>query len=376
MAPLLLAASARAAGGLVALDVSRCCNIPDAVVLRVVAANAGALRELRVCHGDTRAGLSLSVVGALLRAAPRLRALHADLDCDAAEAHLALRNEDVFGPLRVRQLRVRDAPTPDAAGATLSRDVAAHASLRALCLQGAHGWLAAPGWLTVPGALDALVDAALAVRLHTFSLLDSDVPLVTVAGPALARLLDGGTLTTLTLSGFRTLAEEADTDAATAPLRDALRASSALTSLTLRNTPFSLRTLLGGLIGHPSLRTLRVLLRGCAAYWQVDAALTAIVAANAPALTALDVSSSRMGDARLAALLAALARNTHLRALDVSGNALTAAFARDTLLPAARAARSLRELNAADDNVDWPAAREAEALVAARAAADDAQAGA
>jgi hypothetical protein len=370
MAPLLLAASARAAGGLVALDVSRCCNVPDAVLLRVVAANGGALRELRVCQDDdsdsARPGLPLWAVRDLLRAAPGLRVMHADLDCDGAQAHLALRNEDVFGPLRVRQLRVRDTddrPFGHDSGATLCRDVAAHASLRALCLHGVHRWL------HYPGALNALVDAALALRLPALSLLDCDLPPAQTLAPPLARALDGGALTTLTLSNASPLVIEAGNIlTATETMRDALRRCSTLTSLSLSRTTF-MPQLLQGLAGHASLRTLHARL------WRYgDSFLAAILAADAPALTALDVSSSRLGDAALSQLFRALRRSTHLRALDVSDNALSERCARDALLPSVRANGSLRQLVAAHDGADWPAAREAEALVAARAAEEEAQA--
>jgi hypothetical protein len=70
----------------------------------------------------------------------------------------------------------------------------------------------------------------------------------------------------------------------------------------------------------------------------------------------------------MAPLCAALRRNTHLRALNCNGNILTEAFAADVLLPAVRVNRSLRALTT---ERHWPAEREAEEVVARRAAAGD-----
>jgi hypothetical protein len=95
------------------------------------------------------------------------------------------------------------------------------------------------------------------------------------------------------------------------------------------------------------------------------AALGALVAANAPALTVLDVSSSNLDDAGLRPLFEALPANTHLRTLNVSYNNTSAAFARDVLLPAVRANTSLTKLLALYDD-EHPGEVEATALVAAR----------
>jgi hypothetical protein len=112
--------------------------------------------------------------------------------------------------------------------------------------------------------------------------------------------------------------------------------------------------LLGALTGHSSLRTLkfsgnRVDATQAAA---AGAALGALVAANAPALTKLDVSWSSLGDVSLRPLFEALPANTHLRELDVSHHLLSAAFVRD-MLPAARA----RQHTPADADCDVAARR-------------------
>ncbi len=80
------------------------------------------------------------------------------------------------------------------------------------------------------------------------------------------------------------------------------------------------------------------------------AALGALVAANAPALTELDVSWCHLGDDGLRPLFEALPQNTHLRMLKCEGNGSSREFGRDVALPAVRANASLRQLE-----LDWGA---------------------
>jgi hypothetical protein len=96
-----------------------------------------------------------------------------------------------------------------------------------------------------------------------------------------------------------------------------------------------------------------------------DAALGALVAANAPALTELDVSWNGLSDAALRPLFEALPFNTHLRTLSVVYNGTSDAFARDVLLPAVRANTSLRKLRALEYE-RFGGLTEAVVLVAAR----------
>ena len=95
------------------------------------------------------------------------------------------------------------------------------------------------------------------------------------------------------------------------------------------------------------------------------AAVGALVAANAPALTELDLSIVLCSLA-LGALVTALPRNTHLRTLDLSGNRLREPFVTEQLLPAVRANTSLRRLKMDDDDSAPPAAQEAMQLVEMR----------
>jgi hypothetical protein len=83
------------------------------------------------------------------------------------------------------------------------------------------------------------------------------------------------------------------------------------------------------------------------------------------------VSWSRFGDVGLRPLFDALPANTHLRTLNVAGNDMSEAFARDVLLPAVRANGCLCKLVAHDPRYEQEIAfmDEAQTLVAARGAA-------
>jgi hypothetical protein len=79
-------------------------------------------------------------------------------------------------------------------------------------------------------------------------------------------------------------------------------------------------------VAHPSLRILNFNGLWIDRYDDVEthdvagAALGALVAANAPALTQLDVSESNLWDEGLRPLMRALRTNTHLRKLDICDN--------------------------------------------------------
>ncbi len=145
--------------------------------------------------------------------------------------------------------------------------------------------------------------------------------------------------------------------------------------------------LLRALTGHASLRELKLGTEHQtyeAGYAAAGAALGALVAANAPALQMLWLPYCSLEDEGAGPLVDALPHNTHLRTLLLTGNNLTPEFGHGRLLPAVRANTSLRQLSACnneeqyDDSdsfeIEWQRmneryALEAEALVAARAAA-------
>jgi hypothetical protein len=367
---LLRCAAARAGGSLHSLQVGKG-HVMHAALLDVLTVNAGALQELCTYEeSPDGVGFTPEEVEALLRAAPLLRIFATDLDCGDAQpgtrvedtevqaARPALRNEAPFGPLRVRHLSANLYDVDEAGVVAFAADVAAHASLEALYLTAAS--------LNTSAALDAVVDAALARRVHTVAL--HYCPLSPASAPALARLLGGDALTTLECSH----ANLVDAPAARV-LASALRANSTLTSLTLDRAGVwrdaaAGAELLGALTGHASVRVLNLHRNDVNVARQAvaGAALGALVAANAPALTELNMSWCDLGDDGLRALFEALPHNTYLRKLNCSYNFMGDAFARDVLLPAVRANTSLRMLVI---EPNFENAAEAEAVVNSRAAA-------
>lgn len=99
----------------------------------------------------------------------------------------------------------------------------------------------------------------------------------------------------------------------------------------------------------------------------VGAALSALVAANAPALRFLRVESNgELGDTSMSPLFGALRVNTHLLTLNCVFNPFSAACAQNVLLPAVRKNTSLHRLLVLTMT---EGAVEAVALVGARAVA-------
>jgi hypothetical protein len=361
---LLRCAAARAGGGLQALQVDTR-GVTHETLLEVAEANAGALRELHTSVDintvGTRLGFMPAGLEALFGAAPLLRDFSTGLCAHGVhDVGRVLRNEAPFGPLRVRYLTASLHNEGEAAVVACAAAVAAHASLCSLELQFTS--------LDMRAALDAVVDAALTRHLHTVSF--THCGLYPASAPALARLLGSDALTTLQV---RRSDHMLDVPAARV-LAAALRANATLTALTLTTDGVFkdaavAAELLSALTGHASLRMLNLgHNRAFSAYEAAaGAALGALVAANAPALTELDVSWCRLGDDGLRALFEALPANTHLRKLDCHGNAMSDACARDVLLPAVATNTSLRVLITQDAyEWQWSAARDAEVLVARR----------
>jgi hypothetical protein len=356
-AALFRAAAARAGGALQSLDVSGyngCGPLYDAL-LDVVTANAGSLLELRAAGTFLYAyDRTCEKTITLLRAAPRLRLLVADVLCDAGDAARMLSNEGVLQPLRIRELYVSAREADDAALHAFAAALAAHASpLPRLFLKNAQ--------LGAVDVLDALIDAALANRVACVQFNGC-----VLSAPSLARLLSGDALTFLDIGAFPLLL-----DAHAAALWGAaLRTNTVLQQLELVGVGLwddvvAALTLLSALVAHPSLRDLSLDINKVAPEHAACAgtALFALVASNVPALQRLYVSHCGLGDAGLRTLMDALPRNTHLRTLWIDDNGMSEAFARDVLLPAVRANTSLTKLSAGSH----AAAREAEVMVLLRA---------
>jgi hypothetical protein len=370
---LLRGAAGRARGQLCQLNVSRLdIDFTPAVLLAVLAASAGSLRELRVCDASVRGEVAEThnaSLAAILAAAPQLQVLHADIVISTWEdAPGLLRAEAPWAPVRLgRKLQVefehmgvRGGLGRVAPFAAALADAARQPTLSDIRIVLAD--------TRRPEVLDALVDGALSRRLRTL-----DFDCCTPPAPApLARLLVGGALSELTLSD--NLADAPLFDAAGAALvAEALRNTMTLTSLHLLFTHLcgdmeAAGVLLAALVGHPSLRELEFAEDHRFAYpAALGAALAALVAADAPALQELDISCNVLGDDGLAPLVAALPRNRHLRVLNIADNGMSDEFARSQLLPAVRANTGLHQLSCSSDAEEAEhAAEEAMELVRRR----------
>jgi hypothetical protein len=359
---VLLAAAARTGGQLRSLNVAKCPGITQEVLLAVLTANAGALRQLRAWHVDGADLLGFVHVEPLLRAAPQLRVFDTGVACDSmADAQRLLRNEGAFAPLRLRTLRVSFDTRTEAAVLSLAADAAAHASLVGLFLENAP--------LDTPAALDAIVAVALAKRF--IALAFGVCRLSPASAPALARVLGSDALRAL----FTVWNGNALLDAAAAAvLGDALRANCTLDVLMLANTalwgePAAASTLLGAVTAHCSLREVSLSNNRIGdAQDAAGTALGALVAANSPALLILDLRDCGFQEAALGPLVDALAVNTHLRTLWLGTVTASAEFLRERVLPAVHANASLARLVLTVTGEGESAAREAHEIVNSRAA--------
>lgn len=320
---LLRVLAAKARGEMRSLDVSRLAEheggrtaspvLSDAALLHAVTANARSLQRLRVrCVGDWETVL-LGRLRPLLTAVPRLQRLEADVHCTPAESTAVLRNEAPFGALRLRRLWLLPWGDDVQAVLTLADALPAHASLEELVLDRAP--------LRTPAVFDALVHAALSARLTGLRLKDCALSPTSLAG--LTRLLRDGRLAALDVRCGGLMLEEGRVPALCA----ALRSSTTLTSLGLSSASLWRSAAVGvavmdELVGHPTVQSLS-LSENRVDYGSrttAGAALGRLVAADAPALTALDVSGCSLGDHGLGSLVRALPGNTHLRKLDCRAN--------------------------------------------------------
>jgi hypothetical protein len=362
---LLHAAAARARGRLRVLRVGGL--VPHEALCDVAAANAASLHQLQLLD----AVLSCEQLDSLLRAAPQLRLLETGLHCGDSEEELATARARVRGEglppncsLRLPSLFVDSCARHQHAG--LAADITAHGVTRKFGVSASE--------LDTPAAMDVFVDAALACRMTHVEFSECVLPPACV--PAIARLLGGNVVKELIVADYEQT-RLLDAGAA-ALLRDALSANTSLTALTLMGGMLwqdatAAGLLFGALTAHPRLRVLDVSGNDARATRRAaGAALAALLYADAPALRELRCNECALGDAGMAPICAALAHNTHLRVFTCCRNNISAACARDVLLPAVRANASLRTLIAVNDAAAPQAAsiEEAMAHVAARGAAE------
>jgi hypothetical protein len=341
---LLRAAAAKACGALTALDISGCEQLTYDALLAVVTANASALREL-LASGDFLAvegdHMYRGHLEALLRAAPHLQVLDADLHGFLPYVLACLRNEGIFAPLRLRRLTVNAEYEAAVAVIELARGLGGHTSLTRLVLDDAA--------FEDVAAMDAVVDAALAQRLHIVHFRDCNFS--PASAPSLARLLRSSALRELYIDDSQHAEQPLLDEPAAVLLANALRRNTTLEILRIVHAGLwadrgAAAALLSGLVAHPSVRDLALVHEGDSVEGDDDAAtagllLSALLVANAPALTQFSVSKCGLGDAGLAPLLHALQRNTHLTELGCWGNGVSEAFVREQLMPAVRARRGL-----------------------------------
>ena len=355
----LKAAAARAGGALQALDLTgRTCLLHP--VREVVAANAASLRELRtLCSslltvpadelveppsfGDES---YMTILRQMMTALPALQVVEADAWGGCAAARRVLRNEPPFGPLRLRKLSIYlDANTDIPA---LTPDLVAHPSLTKLELVSDLSRDA-----RLPGAaLSSLLDTASTLRLS--GLFCFGCCPTQADAPALASLISRSTFTSLEFAAQGDDAPRMDAmldGPAAALLANAVRASRTLQELTLHNVRLwddveAALVLLDALTGHVSLRKLDCSFNSVdpTAAAIIDAALGALVEANAPAFEELHVTGCGLRVTNLGPMVDALLRNTHLHTLAMEGNGMSDDFAAQRLLPAVRANSSLRRL--------------------------------
>jgi hypothetical protein len=351
----------RSAARLRTLDITGCRDIGGEAFM-IVARGGAFCQELRAC--DTGFVCEAAELEEILRLSPALR--HFSADACLANVPDALR---LLGcaPLRLRsllfELEDESFEEDDAAAVPPMRALAAalsgHTSLEELRFVNAQ--------LYLPAVLEAVVDAAVALRVHTLEmegcLLRAEIL------PALARLLrESDALTTLSIDNQGDLFSAA---ADYGVLASALRDNRTLTALGLIDMGFwhdatAAAALVGALAPHASLRSLNLAFNVVGAEQQAAGAALARLLESA-SLRTLHIQCCQLGDAGMRPVLAALRRNTRLRTLVCFDNDMSAAFARGVLLPAVRANTGLRELVFGDEHLPAAGAEAlAEALVASR----------
>jgi hypothetical protein len=292
---------------------------------------------------NTDLALNVAQLDRVFAAAPRLQVLNASVSDTCAALIPVLRNDAPYGPLRISALSVGapgflgNGPVDPADMLALAAAVAAHESLKDLSIRGLQF---APG-------LKALVDVAAERRVSSLSINDCALDADTV--PALARLLQRGSLTRLTVScnGFPSAQEES-----VPVLSAALRSCRTLTHLLLMLVPLhgathrTVTELLDAAASLPALSELDLSdsrLQDTTAFGRT---LGALLAANLPSLRTLRVTACGLGDEGVGPLLDGLAANTHLRELNCFVfNDLSEAFERDQLAPALTAVRERRHVS-------------------------------
>jgi hypothetical protein len=393
------AAKAAAAGGLTSLDVSRHDDkaLTHGALLEVVAAHAATLRHLRCvfppheCHGHgyvSGSQMRHDHLAAIMSAAPQLQS--ADFTAFAwrcMDALALLQRRGAYSRVRLHGLHMMDSSMPaELVGAALEAVACYEPPLPYLGLESVD--------FSTAAATEALERAC--ARVSVLNIVECKWHSL---GPAAVVRVIASCPASLTGVHIQHSGRRGPPllDAATAALlADALRANDSITALSLTSAklfqqPAVGLALLAALTGHPRVREINMEGNMMRDFNEDDedahesdrvligAALGALVAANAPALTFLDISYNRLGDAGLLPLFQALRANTNLRVLNCEWNTVRGAGAAALLASVRAGASGLRELRVVaedsmgesnDGSYHPPAAAvQAEALVAERAKA-------
>ena len=348
-AGLLHAAVARAAGALAVLDVSGADIGVEDLCAALRAASGVVELHTAFVDEDEEETHDMEYVDVIMAAAPLLRELHASFKCALTEVPDLMELRPPFAVLRPHTLTLisygTGIPTPlPLASAAAFADARLQPDLVSFSLHGAD--------LRAPGVADALA-VGISARPRLRRLRFTECEFSPAAKIALARALSHGRLTWLSFTN----ALSPFLDAAFAPaLGAALRANSTLQSLTLwyiRQVPAcAMAALMGGLVGHRSLCSLRIVGAVFDDSAAAGAELAALIAADAPMLTVLSAWSCNLGEAGLGALCDALPSNHHIRDLDARDNNTPPGFIRSRLLPAVRANTSLRTVHMVESDED------------------------
>ena len=302
-----------------------------------------------------------------MRAAPRLRVVETPVTVSTCEeAMLLLRKEGVFAALCVDAFEYDAVEEEDFNDLRdLAAAVGQQTSLHCLCFRRAVG-------LAVVDVIDALGDAALALPLET--LVISECGLEPECVPALARVLTSTSLRELEITNDNPNDGEAVHlfDGPSAQLFSAALCSNStlrvlcLARVTVWEDNYAAVAVLAAVAAHRTLLVLRLSHNSVPddAQGFAGSLLAAVLAADT--LQELGLDNNNLRDEALRIIARSLPRATHLRTLDLSdGNDFSDDCVRDVLLPAARAAASLREL-LLEDSCDAGAADDVERVLEAR----------
>ena len=367
----LRGAAARANGRLRELVLDGCDAVTPAARLQVVTANASTLCSLSCTYSKIDQFMPFQHVDALARAAPQLEEFRVNAEATYEQAMCMLRNDAPFGALKLRSLGVDAAreAADEAAVLALTAVLARHdESLFMLDLKDLP--------LHTPAALDAVCAEAVDLNLTHLELYNCRLGPASI--PALVHVISSNKLVNLRISndGLPLLDEPTGLQLAGALALSQLT-QVILDDVVLWHDLAAGTAVLRALTAHPTLDWLDLSLNETpddfAEATVAGAALGALVAANAPALTGLRVAFSFLGAVGLGPSIEALRNNTHLLMFDCCCVGMGEEFARERFLPAVRANTSLRRLHASEswnfdeeDGYVPPEVLEAEALVAAR----------